>query len=83
MGTSEADSAKATVIYPNPFTDVLNISDVKGVKSISVLDISGRVVKSIDRPSAQINLSELQSGMYLISLQYKDGSVHTMKAMKK
>ncbi|MBW8361059.1 MAG: fibronectin type III domain-containing protein [Kaistella sp.] len=83
MGTSEADNAKATVIYPNPFTDVLNISDVKGVKSISVLDISGRVVKFIDRPSAQINLSELQSGMYLISLQYKDGSVHTMKAIKK
>ncbi|MBW8361058.1 MAG: fibronectin type III domain-containing protein [Kaistella sp.] len=83
MGTSEADNAKATVIYPNPFTDVLNISEIKGVKSISILDISGRVVKSIDRPSAQINLSELQSGMYLISLQYKDGSVHTMKAIKK
>ncbi|MGA9211717.1 GEVED domain-containing protein, partial [Kaistella sp.] len=44
----------ATSVYPNPFQDVLKISDVKGVKSISVSDVSGRQVKNM-KPSAELN----------------------------
>lgn len=43
-------------VYPNPFHDLLKISDVKGVKSIFVSDVSGRKVKNMN-PSAELNLS--------------------------
>jgi len=69
-------------IYPNPFTDVLRISDVKGVKSVSVNDMSGRQVKSL-APSAELNLSSLKEGLYIVTLQMEDGSVKTFKAIKK
>ncbi len=69
-------------VYPNPFTDILKISDVKGVKSILVNDISGRQVKSL-APSAEINLSSLNTGVYIVNLQMEDGSVKTVKAIKK
>ena len=69
-------------VYPNPFTDVLKISDVKGVKSVSVNDISGREVKS-HAPSAEINLSSLKAGLYIVNLKMEDGSVKTFKAIKK
>lgn len=71
-----------TSLYPNPFTDVLNISDVKGVKSISVNDISGREVKAL-APAATLNLSSLKTGLYIVNLKMEDGSVKTFKAIKK
>lgn len=69
-------------IYPNPFTDVLKISDVKDVKSISVNDMTGREVKTL-APASEINLSNLKSGLYLVNLKMADGSVKTFKAIKK
>lgn len=78
-----SDINKANVaIYPNPFKDVLRISDVKGVKSISVNDMSGRQVKTLS-PSAEINLSSLKEGLYIVNLQMEDGSVKSFKAIKK
>ncbi len=69
--------------YPNPFTDVLNISDVSNVKSISVVDISGKLVKTFDKPESTLHLGGLNSGMYLVILNMKDGSKQTIKAIKK
>ncbi|GGG54769.1 T9SS-dependent choice-of-anchor J family protein [Epilithonimonas arachidiradicis] len=69
-------------VYPNPFTDVLNISDVKGVKSVSINDISGREVKTL-APATELNLSNLNAGLYIVNLKMEDGSVKTFKAIKK
>lgn len=81
LGVNDINKSEISV-YPNPFTDVLKISDVKGVKSVSVNDISGREVKSL-APSAELNLSSLKAGLYIVNLKMEDGSVKTFKAIKK
>lgn len=81
LAVSDVNKAGVSV-FPNPFTDVLKISDVKGVKSVSVNDISGREVKSL-APSAELNLSSLSAGLYIVNLKMEDGSVKTFKAIKK
>ena len=81
MAVSDVNKAGISV-YPNPFTDLLKISDVKGVKSISVNDASGREVKSL-APAAELNLSSLKAGLYIVNLNMEDGSVKTFKAIKK
>src|SRR5690606_13379985 len=83
MGTSETNQTNEVQIYPNPFTDVVNISEVKDLKSIAVLDMSGRMVKTIANPGRQINLSELKAAMYILKLNYKDGTSKSLKAIKK
>lgn len=84
MGTSDVAKKENNLkVYPNPFSDVLNISDISKVKSVSIIDMSGRVVKSIDNPVAALQLGDLKQGMYLVSLHMKDGSVQTIKAIKK
>ena len=83
LAVSDTSKDKSTVsVFPNPFTDVLKISDVKGVKSVSVIDISGREVKSL-APATELNLSNLKAGLYIVNLKMEDGSVKTFKAIKK
>jgi hypothetical protein len=84
LSTSEAAQVKNNIkAYPNPFADVLNISDVKNVKSILVLDIAGRLVKTIEKPNSALQLGDLKSGMYVVVLNMNDGSKQTIKAIKK
>lgn len=84
LSTSESVKTKNDIkAYPNPFVDVLNISDVSNVKSISVVDISGKLVKSFDKAESVLHLGGLNSGMYLVILNMKDGSKQTIKAIKK
>lgn len=84
LGTSEVSNNRNTIkVYPNPFTDVLNISEVSNVKSISISDVAGRLVKTIENPSSALHLADLKQGLYLVTLQMKDGSKQTIKAIKK
>lgn len=69
--------------YPNPAKDVvtINSSDNIAINSISVVDINGRTVKSLDLNNVtetQLNVSDLTSGVYFINVNSVDG-----KAVKK
>lgn len=83
LSTSEVITKKVNTIYPNPFTDVISITNSDEIRSISVIDLSGRVLKSNIKVSESINLSDLKSGMYLLNLELKDGTKISHKIMKK
>ncbi|MDQ0784276.1 GEVED domain-containing protein [Chryseobacterium sp. W4I1] len=83
LGTSDVNSKKTDLsVYPNPFKDIVKLSDIKDVKSIIVSDVSGRQVKTL-KANTELDLSDLNAGLYLITLQMEDGTVRTVKAIKK
>ena len=82
LGTSNNPTENKVKVYPNPFTDILNISDIKDLSSVSVIDMSGKMVKTL-KAAPTINLAGLKSGLYIVVLKYNDGSVKTIKAIKK
>lgn len=84
LATNELSGTKDEIkVYPNPFTDILNVSDISNVKAVYVTDVAGRLIKTIANPESSVNLNELKQGMYLITLDMKDGSKKTFKAIKK
>lgn len=84
LATAETAVKKKEVnVYPNPFKDVLHVADIKNVKSVTVTDVAGRVVKTIDNPTTELQLGELNAGLYLVTMNFKDGSKSTVKAIKK
>ncbi|MFC3754646.1 T9SS type A sorting domain-containing protein [Chryseobacterium tructae] len=78
-----ADNKKKITVFPNPFSDVLIISDINDVKSISVTDISGKLIKTIEKPSSSLDMRDLEDGLYFVTLKMKDESIKTIKTIKK
>nr|WP_124640717.1 fibronectin type III domain-containing protein [Amniculibacterium aquaticum] len=83
LGTSEVNTKDGIMVYPNPFHDVVTISGTRDLKSVQVMDASGRLVKTIERPAAQLQLGDLKSGMYILQLVHRDGTTSSVKVMKK
>jgi hypothetical protein len=72
-------------IYPNPATDEIYISDRNGnIEGVFMYDISGRLVLTIPNssPTENINISHLNTGIYLIELKTTE-KVLTIKIVKK
>jgi hypothetical protein len=57
-------------VYPNPATNSLFIDGYTDVSTVSVTDVSGRVIKQliIDKSNNSIDISSLQSGSYILKL---------------
>ncbi|MBU4539200.1 MAG: T9SS type A sorting domain-containing protein [Weeksellaceae bacterium] len=70
-------------IYPNPFTNILYISNIDQVKEILISDAAGRLVKRLQKTGSALELSDLKQGPYLISLKMNDGTVQSFKTIKK
>ncbi|KMQ65730.1 hypothetical protein ACM46_07650 [Chryseobacterium angstadtii] len=84
LSTSEVKKeAKKVTVHPNPFKDILYISDTREVKSVSVSEVSGRIVKTFTGDTKELNLSTLNAGLYFVTIYFKDGSQSTVKTVKK
>lgn len=82
LGTQENSISSGIKVYPNPFSDVINISDVKDVKTITISDAVGRVVKTIAQPETTLQISDLEKGLYFVNLHFRNGTVKSFKAIK-
>lgn len=81
--SSNDNSISSLSIYPNPATTMLNISNTNNVeiKNISVTDINGRVVKNETGSLTQINVSDLNAGVYFVTIEAAEGKT-TKKFIK-
>ena len=67
-------------VSPNPATNVININNAENilVTNVSILDINGRTVNSTSFDgvaSAQINISNLALGMYMMNISSDKGTI--------
>jgi hypothetical protein len=84
LATSEVTAKeKERIAYPNPFIDTLHIEKAENVKKAVLTDLSGVVVKTVENPSSSLFVGEIKSGMYILTLTMKDGSLKSMKTIKK
>ena len=65
-------------VYPNPAANTLTIStQVQQIKNMSILDMSGKQLKIYPSTDPTLDISGLQSGMYILQLNTADGIAHT------
>lgn len=70
-------------IFPNPASDILQLSSIEGVTDWRILNILGQLLISKTNPeSTTIDISGLNSGTYLIRIR-QEGSNKTFRFIKK
>ena len=67
-------------VYPNPVKDVLTVS-AEDMKQVTVYNALGQLVKSINcsDSTVQINVNDLQNGMYIVNVINHNGEITTSK----
>jgi len=73
-------------LYPNPVSNVLTIRGTSNLSGIEVYDVTGKKIRSqfnINNSLAQINMETLPAGLYVIRIQYQNGTVDLHKVYKK
>ncbi|MDM1553824.1 MULTISPECIES: T9SS type A sorting domain-containing protein [Chryseobacterium] len=81
LGTSEASKSKTnTSIYPNPTKGEVNIKTDKKIKTTSVTDMSGKTLSRAE--SGNTDISSLPKGIYLVKVEFTDGTSTTEKIIK-
>ncbi len=51
-------------VFPNPVSEILNISSEEDVRQVSIVDVSGRIVLQQSGQVRQIDVSSLEPGLY-------------------
>ena len=83
MGVAEQNIA-AIAVAPNPVESTLQISLADGMtlQSVAIADLNGRVIRNINNPMSSVDVSDLSSGMYILTANSDAGS-KTLKFVKK
>lgn len=74
--TETTESTKA-ILYPNPATDTLYLSDSdQQVEKVVLYNMSGTLVKTVQKGNQSIDLTGLISGTYLAKIYTANGSIN-------
>ena len=75
------ESINQSLVYPNPVADKFRMNT--NVSSLSIYDIYGKQVKSVNNPADEIDISSLSDGVYMIRLVDTNSQNSFIKILKK
>ncbi|MDN3692831.1 M12 family metallo-peptidase [Chryseobacterium tructae] len=83
LSTHDITKDNSTIqVYPNPASDVLNITKVSPNAKFTITNAAGQLVMSGQISDNKISVSRLSTGAYVISIEDK-GTVSNLKFIKK
>lgn len=69
--------------YPNPMSEVLNITANAKIENVRVFNMLGQQVANVPGlKNGQLDVSSFASGTYLVEVKFEGGSVQTFKVLK-
>lgn len=83
LSNNQLETTKA-VIVPNPFTDVINIASEQLIANYTIVDITGKtIVITKAKSELDVATAALNSGIYILNLQFENGQTLSHKLVKK
>ncbi len=82
VGTHEQNANFALDLNPNPVANVLNIQTEMAFEKVAVYDALGRLCRHYDGALASINVSDWETGTYLLKFTDAEGQYVTRQIVK-
>ena len=86
LGVEDYHQSVAYNVYPNPVKDMLRIEDMQNVKRVEIINVVGQRVREINNISdsnVELNVSDLDNGIYIINFHNGAKSLGYTKFIKK
>ncbi|MGG7660907.1 FG-GAP-like repeat-containing protein [Dyadobacter sp. BHUBP1] len=85
MEVGKEDPGLSIVPYPNPVSDKLFIKagNMDQIRSVRLLTPTGRLIHQSQNPSAEMDVRNLEPGMYVLLVTRRDGSQSSHKVIIK
>jgi len=82
LSASILDNSKA-LAYPNPFSDIANLSNAEDVESIEVYNSLGVLIDRLTNRMTENQIgNKWQPGVYILKLYHQDGTYSKLKLIK-
>lgn len=80
--TTAPNQAHKIVLFPNPSSDFINISETEDIVSIELLSPQGVLLNTFSTSFGRLDVSRLSSGLYLLQIKTKNGSAFAHRFVK-
>jgi len=81
--TVKTEDGNTTVtLSPNPVSEQLHLRNSDQVKTLSIYDLSGHQLMKVKNPGNTLSVSSLVPGLYIITIDRKDGTQKQVKILK-
>jgi len=83
VSSSSIINLAEVVLFPNPFSSHISMSNARGVERITITNIIGQCVLDVTlQNDATINTDKLTAGVYLLTLHLANGQVEMKRMVK-
>ncbi len=82
LGINENNNSTNLSIYPTPFTNQLFVSNMQDVKTLQLFDVLGKELKLEIIGNTVNTEANLQSGLYFLKAQFKNGASVMQKILR-
>ncbi len=77
------NSKTKLVVYPNPVSDILQISSPSAIRNFKITNIQGAVLQQGKPIENAIDVSNLSSGLYFLQMKLENGEEQIQRVIKK
>ena len=79
----KGNTLSSIILYPNPFTNEINISNPDLVKSVKITNLAGQTVRDVVFDGKTIIIEKLSSGVYFVEVEGGDGGMKVFKMVRR
>lgn len=86
LNTLQADFESELLIYPNPATDKVTVTNAEKLVNAIIISVTGQealIIKKDELITGQINISNIPTGVYFINLEFENNITIVKKLVKK
>jgi hypothetical protein len=78
-----ASDARMITVYPNPASEMIYLKTDRELTSARFFNSLGQQVKTVENPQAQIRISDLPAGIYILRVTDREGMDYKARFIKK